>query len=136
MASTRRSLRRTSRDQFGGWDGVTRVRKPVIAAVAGYALGGGCELAMMCDVLLAADTAKFGQPEIELGVHPRHGRHAAADPRRRQGEGDGDVPDRPDDGRRGGRAGGPGLPVLPADKLLEEALKVGGTIATMSAAPP
>ncbi|MEL6218427.1 MAG: enoyl-CoA hydratase [Pseudomonadota bacterium] len=50
------------------WEAVTRVRKPVIAAVAGWALGGGCELAMMCDFILAADTAKFGQPEIQLGV--------------------------------------------------------------------
>lgn len=53
---------------FASWDDLTRVRTPLIAAVAGYALGGGCELAMMCDVLLAADTAKFGQPEITLGV--------------------------------------------------------------------
>ena len=60
-------------DFFAGWDDFTRTRKPVIAAVAGYALGGGCELAMMCDFILAADTAKFGQPEIKLGVSPGMG---------------------------------------------------------------
>src|SRR5689334_9437274 len=57
-------------DFVAGWDSVARVKKPIIAAVAGFALGGGCELAMICDLIIAADTAKFGQPEIKLGVIP------------------------------------------------------------------
>jgi enoyl-CoA hydratase len=55
------------------WDRIARCRKPIIAAVAGFALGGGCELAMMCDMIFAADTAKFGQPEIKLGILPGAG---------------------------------------------------------------
>ena len=61
------------RDRFSDWDAFNAVRTPIIAAVAGYALGGGCELAMMCDFILAADTAQFGQPEIKLGVMPGMG---------------------------------------------------------------
>ena len=60
-------------DFFSGWDNVGRVRKPLVAAVAGYALGGGCELAMMCDFIIAAENARFGQPEITLGVMPGMG---------------------------------------------------------------
>ncbi|MEZ5844523.1 MAG: enoyl-CoA hydratase [Hyphomicrobiaceae bacterium] len=60
-------------DFISKWERITTTRKPVIAAVAGFALGGGCELAMMCDFIIAADTAKFGQPEIKLGVMPGAG---------------------------------------------------------------
>ena len=62
-----------TRNFFAGWDRFTNLRKPVIAAVSGYALGGGCELAMMCDFIIAADNAQFGQPEITLGVMPGMG---------------------------------------------------------------
>lgn len=60
-------------DWFAGWDRLSRIRTPILAAVNGYALGGGCELAMMCDVIYAGDRAKFGQPEIKLGVIPGMG---------------------------------------------------------------
>ena len=60
-------------DFFAGFEALTRIRKPIIAAVAGYALGGGCELAMMCDIIYAADTAQFGQPEVKLGILPGAG---------------------------------------------------------------
>ncbi|GAC1487128.1 MAG: enoyl-CoA hydratase [Pseudarthrobacter sp.] len=60
-------------DWFRGWESLTRLRIPVVAAVSGFALGGGCELAMMCDLIIAGDNAKFGQPEINLGVIPGMG---------------------------------------------------------------
>ncbi|ALK10938.1 enoyl-CoA hydratase [Blastochloris viridis] len=68
-----RQFPQTYLDEFLNWGAIARKRKPVVAAVAGYALGGGCEIAMMCDIIIAADTAKFGQPEIKLGVIPGAG---------------------------------------------------------------
>src|SRR5204863_5988352 len=74
-AMARYSYMDVHRNEFitRNWETIRRVRKPVIAAVAGFALGGGCELAMMCDFIIAADTARFGQPEIKIGIMPGAG---------------------------------------------------------------
>ena len=119
-------------DFFAGWDQFTRTRKPVIAAVAGYALGGGCELAMMCDFILAADTAKFGQPEIKLAVSPGMGgsqRLARAVGKAKAMEMC--LTGRMMDAAEAERAGLVSR-VVPAAELVEEAVKVATAIAGMA----
>ncbi|MCH8345203.1 MAG: enoyl-CoA hydratase/isomerase family protein [Planctomycetes bacterium] len=67
------TLQMYQRDQFATWDRFKRIKKPIVAAVSGYALGGGCELMMLCDVVIASETAQIGQPEINIGVMPGAG---------------------------------------------------------------
>jgi enoyl-CoA hydratase len=119
-------------DFFAGWDAFTRTRKPIVAAVAGYALGGGCELAMMCDVILAADTAKFGQPEIKLGVSPGMGgsqRLARAVGKAKAMEMV--LTGRMMDAAEAERAGLVSR-IVPADDLIEEAMRTAAAIAGMA----
>ncbi len=117
---------------FGGWEQVTRTRKPWIAAVAGFALGGGCEVAMMADFIIAADTAKFGQPEIKLGVSPGMG----GSQRLTRAIGKAKAMEMCLTGRMMGaeEAERSGLvaKVVPAESLLDEAMKTAGTIAGMA----
>src|SRR5246500_3212701 len=116
----------------GAWDHLSGIRKPVIAAVAGYALGGGCELAMACDFILAADTAKFGQPEINLGTMPG----AGGTQRLTRAVGKAKAMDLCLTGRMmdAAEAERSGLVrrVVPADKLMEETLAAAQKIAAMS----
>lgn len=114
------------------WEQIRRVRKPVIAAVAGYALGGGCELAMMCDFIIASETAKFGQPEIKLGTMPGAGGTQRL-PRAvsKSKAMDMCLTARMMDAAEAERAGLVSR-VVPADKLEEVALEAATTIASMS----
>jgi enoyl-CoA hydratase len=119
-------------DFLATWHRLADARKPVIAAVAGFALGGGCELAMQCDLIIAADNAKFGQPEIKLGVIPGIGgtqrlTHAIGKAKAM----DLILTGRMMDAQEAERAGLVAR-VVPLANLLDEALKVGATIASMS----
>jgi enoyl-CoA hydratase len=127
-------------DVFGGeyitrnWETLRRIRKPVIAAVSGFALGGGCELAMSCDLIIAADSAKFGQPEIKLGIIPG----AGGTQRLPRAVGKAKAMDlvltgRMMDAQEAERAGLVAR-VVPAERLLEEALSAAATIASFSLA--
>ncbi|MFZ4120037.1 MAG: enoyl-CoA hydratase [Caulobacterales bacterium] len=128
MAS--KSFNEVYREDFlASWTRLERCRKPTIAAVAGFALGGGCEIAMMCDFIIAAETAKFGQPEIKLGVIPGSG----GTQRLTRAVGKAKSMDLCLTGRMmdAAEAERSGLVarVVPADKLLDEALAAGATIA-------
>jgi len=119
-------------DFAGPWHAAANARKPIIAAVAGFALGGGCELALQCDLIIAADTAKFGQPEIKLGVIPGIGgtqrmTHAVGKAKAM----DLILTGRMMDAAEAERAGLVAR-VVPAASLLDEAVKVAETIAAMS----
>ncbi|MBS0466317.1 MAG: enoyl-CoA hydratase [Proteobacteria bacterium] len=114
------------------WEALTTIRKPVIAAVAGVALGGGCEVAMMCDIVIAADTAKFGQPEIKLGIIPG----AGGTQRLPRAVGKAKAMDmvltaRMIDATEAERAGLVSR-VVPADRLMEEALAAANAICSLS----
>jgi enoyl-CoA hydratase len=119
-------------DFCADWHQAAQARKPVIAAVAGFALGGGCELAMQCDLIIAADNAKFGQPEIKLGIIPGIGgtqrlTHAVGKAKAM----DLILTGRMMDAQEAERCGLVAR-VVPAASLLEEAMKVAETIAAMS----
>ena len=119
-------------DWFSGWDRLSAVRKPILAAVSGHALGGGCELAMLCDVIIASDTATFGQPEIKLGVIPGIGgsqRLTRAIGKSRAMEMI--LTGRSMNAAEAERAGLVAR-VVPADELLDNALATAATIAGMS----
>ncbi|ABB07232.1 enoyl-CoA hydratase [Burkholderia lata] len=114
------------------WETVREIRKPIIAAVSGFALGGGCELAMMCDIIFAADTAKFGQPEIKLGVMPGAGGTQRLPRAVSKAKAmDMCLTARFMDAAEAERAGLVSR-VLPADTLLDEALAAAATIAEFS----
>ena len=119
-------------DFCADWHRVAAARKPVVAAVSGFALGGGCELAMQCDVIIAADTAKFGQPEIKLGIIPGIGgtqrlTHAVGKAKAMDLILTGRMMDAAEAERCGLVAR-----IVPAANLLDEAVKVAETIASMS----
>ncbi len=114
------------------WEQIRQVRKPVIAAVAGFALGGGCELAMMCDFIIAADTAKFGQPEIKLGIIPGAGGTQRLPRAISKAKAmDMCLTARMMDASEAERSGLVSR-IVPAEKLIDEALGAASVIASMS----
>ncbi len=120
-------------DYITGWEHFKSVRKPVIAAVAGYALGGGCELAMQCDIVIAAENARFGQPEINLGIMPGYGGTQRLPRYTSKAKAmDLCLTARMMDAQEAERAGLVSR-IVPLEKLMDEALAVAGKIASYSA---
>lgn len=120
-------------DYLGGnWESIKRIRKPIIAAVSGYALGGGCELAMICDFIIAAENARFGQPEIKLGVIPGYGGTQRLPRAISKAKAmDLILTARMMDAAEAERAGLVSR-VVPTERLLDEALEAAAVIASMS----
>lgn len=118
-------------DQFTKWDRIKRFKKPIIAAVSGFALGGGCELSMLCDMIVASETAKFGQPEIKIGVMPG----AGGTQRLTRAVGKARAMEMVLTGEfisaREAEAAGLVNKVVPVEHFLEEALKLAAKVATM-----
>ena len=130
--SDKSAVEMSAADFAGAWHATANARKPVIAAVSGFALGGGCELVMQCDIVIAADTAKFGQPEIKLGIIPGIG----GTQRLPRAVGKAKAMDliltgRMMDAAEAERAGLVSR-VVPAASLMDEAMKLAETVASMS----
>jgi enoyl-CoA hydratase len=126
------TMEMVSRDNFSMWDRIRRIRKPIVAAVSGFALGGGCELAMMCDIIVASESAKFGQPEINIGVMPGAGgtqrlTRAVGKHKTMEIVLTGEMINA-DDAMRGGLVNR----VVPTELYLEEAKRLAGVIASKS----
>ncbi|CAI8001039.1 Enoyl-CoA hydratase, mitochondrial [Geodia barretti] len=121
-----------SQQFLGNWDAISRITKPVIAAVNGYALGGGCEVAMVCDIIYAGEKAQFGQPEIALGTLPGGGGHSETHQSHREEPRHGDDRHRREDVGSRGTLARTNQQGLPTESLVDEAIQLGERISGFS----